>query len=546
MWKLVIEDDEGKRTVVPLTREQYSIGRKDGNTIRLTERNVSRDHARLLKNTNGAAAAHGGDSGRAYVLEDLTSYNGVFVNGLRITHAQGLAHGDLIQIGDYRIVLQDDAVAEAGAPAVAAASDQRETVPPVRSAALSAATLLDRPNRLVMLAGPTPGAEYALDPDRLTIGRAEDANISVNHNSVSRLHCEVHALGEARFEIVDKESSNGVRVNGADLRRGIVEPGDVIELGDVKFKLIGAGQVFRPTESQQLAAIGDRRTDHPLQPPRSPNALPFAIFAIVVIVGGGGVWLFARQSHEPAPSASASPAEPSSDQALLDEAQRMCAAGDCLGAHDKLAGIPSGSAAERSDEFRGIEIRWADAMLKRADAEEDIARRRAMYQRVASTTTVDTTRRKAAADRIQQLDAVASTPVPLALPATPVKSQGERATATRPEGPRAAAPQTPEEHAAPAPPTTAAAPTPSSPAAAPAAATTPGPGSGVTERERQLALQDSPEARMLRKQQLEARVYGGRATEGEIRLLISTCKELADKLCVSQVRAIQQQRQNNQ
>ena len=44
MWKLVIEDDEGKRTVVPLTRDDYTIGRKEGNTIRLTERNVSRDH----------------------------------------------------------------------------------------------------------------------------------------------------------------------------------------------------------------------------------------------------------------------------------------------------------------------------------------------------------------------------------------------------------------------------------------------------------------------------------------------------------------------
>ena len=26
MWKLVIEDDEGKRTVVPLSREDYTIG----------------------------------------------------------------------------------------------------------------------------------------------------------------------------------------------------------------------------------------------------------------------------------------------------------------------------------------------------------------------------------------------------------------------------------------------------------------------------------------------------------------------------------------
>ena len=55
MWKLVIEDDEGKRTVVPLTRDQYSVGRKEGNTIRLTERNVSREHARLFKKAaNGA------------------------------------------------------------------------------------------------------------------------------------------------------------------------------------------------------------------------------------------------------------------------------------------------------------------------------------------------------------------------------------------------------------------------------------------------------------------------------------------------------------
>src|SRR5579871_2940048 len=103
MWKLVIEDDEGKRTVVPLTRDQYSIGRKEGNTIRLTERNVSREHARLYKKNGQAPTvpvpvpvdpAHR----QTFVLEDLTSYNGVFVNGLRISHAQDLTHGDLVQI----------------------------------------------------------------------------------------------------------------------------------------------------------------------------------------------------------------------------------------------------------------------------------------------------------------------------------------------------------------------------------------------------------------------------------------------------------------
>ena len=70
------------------------------------------------------------------------------------------------------------------------------------------------------------------------------------------------APGIARhgFEIVDKGSSNGVRVNAVELKRSIIEAGDVIELGDVRFKFVGAGQVFvpGPNESQQLTAISDR------------------------------------------------------------------------------------------------------------------------------------------------------------------------------------------------------------------------------------------------------------------------------------------------
>src|SRR5215813_10419195 len=99
MWKLVIEDDEGKRTVVPLTRDDYTIGRQEGNTIRLTERNVSRQHGRVRR-TRGNGV---GPQRDIFVLEDLQSYNGVFINGLRVAHAQDLEHGDLIQIGDYRI-----------------------------------------------------------------------------------------------------------------------------------------------------------------------------------------------------------------------------------------------------------------------------------------------------------------------------------------------------------------------------------------------------------------------------------------------------------
>ena len=59
MYKLVILDDKGHTTVVPLLRDEITIGRQDGNSIRLTERNVSRSHARLLKRNE------------AYIVEDL-------------------------------------------------------------------------------------------------------------------------------------------------------------------------------------------------------------------------------------------------------------------------------------------------------------------------------------------------------------------------------------------------------------------------------------------------------------------------------------------
>lgn len=157
MFKLVIEDDEGKRTVVPLSRDDYSIGRKEGNTIRLTERNVSREHVRLHRKKNGS-------SKDVYLLEDLESYNGVYVNGLRVAQEQELSHGDLIQIGDYRILYQDES-AEQPTPVPADSPDAKTTIP-MGQVAFRGSLLMERPDRLVMLVGPTPSAEFPLDRDR--------------------------------------------------------------------------------------------------------------------------------------------------------------------------------------------------------------------------------------------------------------------------------------------------------------------------------------------------------------------------------------------
>jgi len=92
--RLVITDEEGRRNSVPFLREEISLGRGEGNTIRLQERNVSRRHALLTR-----------DGDEIYV-EDLDSYNGVILNGNRIARRTHFFPGDILIIGDFRIELE--------------------------------------------------------------------------------------------------------------------------------------------------------------------------------------------------------------------------------------------------------------------------------------------------------------------------------------------------------------------------------------------------------------------------------------------------------
>jgi pSer/pThr/pTyr-binding forkhead associated (FHA) protein len=104
--KLVIEDEAGTRSIVPFDGDAIVVGRApEGVTFRLADRNVSRRHARFVR-----------QNGTVFV-EDLGSLTGTRVNGERITGRRRLRAGDLVQIGDYDLaVLAEGAQAEPGAP----------------------------------------------------------------------------------------------------------------------------------------------------------------------------------------------------------------------------------------------------------------------------------------------------------------------------------------------------------------------------------------------------------------------------------------------
>jgi pSer/pThr/pTyr-binding forkhead associated (FHA) protein len=372
MWKLTIQDDLGNETVVHLVRDEYTVGRGEDNAIRLTERNISRHHAKV------------GRSADRWLLHDNHSYNGCYVNGARVGEPQPLMHGDLIQLGDYRITAEDETL-----------SSSRED---------GVLTLPGRPgmntqnDRLVMLAGPNPGGELLLTGKNAVIGRGEECEISINHPSVSRVHAELRPIGDGRYEVVDLGSANGVRINGVEMPHSLLDARDVVELGDVVLKFIPAGQIYIPGTDETLK----RGFDTARQTPQGVGTpVKLAIGAAVVAVGV--VVALALQSPEGTTDIAATTPVRDPLAETLQAAKAALDKGDIAGAVRLADELPADSNLRRSAEFAAIHAAWADRTFDEAEKSEDATEKRALLDSIARSPNVDSVRRKRAANELDAL-----------------------------------------------------------------------------------------------------------------------------------------------
>lgn len=300
MFKLVIEDDEGNKTVVPIIRDEITIGRKDGHTIRLTERNVSRNHARLVRK-----------DGEVY-FEDVSARYGSRKNGQRVDGRTEFGVGDVFTIGDYRLTLQSDVAPEAKPPKKpngASAKEQKFSSQPTQITKIDSTTdregteiIAADPAKLVIISSNFAGQEFPLARREMVIGRGEECDIIIDHRSVSQTHAKVIREQSGEYKIVDLKSKNGVKVGGEDYRAVHLKRGDIIDLGHVKFRFVEAGEnyVFTPP-------IDD---DSPARPASSKGLLVLgAVFVALLSIAAGYFILGGGRGVEPEPVL-ASPSTP--------------------------------------------------------------------------------------------------------------------------------------------------------------------------------------------------------------------------------------------
>ena len=130
-FQLIMRSGPTPGAAFMLEGDQLTIGRDATNDIVINDAEISRRHARLTF------------QGGKYVLEDLGSTNGTFVNGQRLAGPRVLKAGEVVSFGEQIILVFEVTNVDAGA-----------TVVSPRAAAVPSSS---RP----IPAPPPPPAEYA-------------------------------------------------------------------------------------------------------------------------------------------------------------------------------------------------------------------------------------------------------------------------------------------------------------------------------------------------------------------------------------------------
>ena len=198
MSKLIIEDQRGRKTSISLARETVTVGREEGVTIRLNERNVSRRHLELRR-----------EAGVLFAV-DLSRY-GSLLNGSRFSGRVRLYNGDLLEVGDYKLAIELDE----------ARPEPRPEVPPAWvDYGVARVHVLER--GVVRKSWRVRGA--------VELGSSDEAAISLAGDRILPVHCRIRP-DEQHWHIEVCDPATTLRVNNVVLQRRRLVAGDVIKLG---------------------------------------------------------------------------------------------------------------------------------------------------------------------------------------------------------------------------------------------------------------------------------------------------------------------------
>jgi pSer/pThr/pTyr-binding forkhead associated (FHA) protein len=146
--------------------------------------------------------------------------------------------------------------------------------------------------KLVVSAGPEEGKVFQLaDDTTVIIGRADNAQVRLTDQYISRGHCTIELRGGVAV-IADSGSRTGTRVNGKPITRHELRTDEVINVGQTKL-------VFQFVKTLQPGGEAQAESnDHPELRKLSNTKLAHFDLGAVVGVGNSGLVFRAKDFKE--------------------------------------------------------------------------------------------------------------------------------------------------------------------------------------------------------------------------------------------------------
>jgi pSer/pThr/pTyr-binding forkhead associated (FHA) protein len=226
MAKLILQFKGAFIKEYEIDKPSIRIGRREGNDIKIDNLAVSGNHAKIQKVDN------------SYIIVDLKSTNGTFVNRKKVVQAK-LRHKDEITIGKHTLIFEDETqagleeehgeVTEPGETIFVPAEEETKGMGrvPTTEEIEKIAT--------VSIIGETSGpSEIRLIKKLTIIGKRDDADIRLKGVFAPKTAAFINKKPSG-YSIIPSEEKIHIKINGETISRQTeLSDGDVIEIGSLK------------------------------------------------------------------------------------------------------------------------------------------------------------------------------------------------------------------------------------------------------------------------------------------------------------------------
>jgi pSer/pThr/pTyr-binding forkhead associated (FHA) protein len=235
MAKLILKFKEATLEEIPITKPAITIGRVDKNDIKIENLAVSREHAKIVRD------------GDRYIIEDLNSLNGTFLNEKRVMKGI-LRNNDEILVGKHTLIFIDEEekpiemrkdidISLAEKTIILDTKKQRELI---SQAVMERPTIEEKPPELkggVSIISGGTGQEDIKLTKRLTIGgKGESADIKLRGFFVGKIAFIISKRPNGFF-ITHSGGRSMTKVNGVEVEGQLeLKDGDVIDIGSTRMQ----------------------------------------------------------------------------------------------------------------------------------------------------------------------------------------------------------------------------------------------------------------------------------------------------------------------